>query len=81
MKRPFSAKLLSQLTERIYELVSTSDPYQKLSVVDIENDEDVSKLEVVFGVGRSDKSTLKPEHLEKPLISNTGGSVNLFQLR
>ena len=51
VKRRFPAKLLRQLKEHVYKLVSSNDPSQTLSVVDIENDEDISKLEVVFGVG------------------------------
>lgn len=61
VKRRFPAKLLRQLKEHIYELVSSNDPSQKMSVIDIEKDEDISKLEVVFGVGKKTPIDAKTE--------------------
>lgn len=67
VKRRFPAKLLRQLKEHIYELVSSNDPGQKMSVIDIENNEDVSKLEVVFGVGTKTTSGKEPEAQPQPV--------------
>ena len=55
MKRRFPAKLLRELKERLYELVASNDPKGELHVLDIEDDAEVSKLEVVFGIGTMSK--------------------------
>lgn len=48
--RKFSAPLLRRLKEHVYELVRTTDPVDRMAVVDIEA-ADVGDLHVVFGVG------------------------------
>jgi hypothetical protein len=49
--RSFPAKLLRQLKEQVYELVLESDAKKRLHVMELTDDDDPSKLEVVFGVG------------------------------
>lgn len=51
MQRGFPAKLLRQLKEQLYELVLESKPKSRLHVLPLDSDADLSKLEVVFGVG------------------------------
>jgi SIR2-like domain len=50
-ERRFSARLLRQLKERVYELVRTSDPVGALKVVDIDAETRTDEIDVVFGVG------------------------------
>ncbi|MDI5936359.1 SIR2 family protein [Halomonas kalidii] len=49
--RRFPARLLRQLKEHVYDLVSTNDPKSKIFVQEIDAEADISELEVVFGVG------------------------------
>lgn len=50
-ERRFPARVLRQLKERVYELVRTNDPKQKLYVQDLESGVDDPNVEVVIGVG------------------------------
>lgn len=51
LKRRFSARLLRQMKEHLYELVKANDPQEKLGVVDIDEGELFRQLEVVYGIG------------------------------
>jgi hypothetical protein len=51
LHRGFSAKLLRQLKEQVYELVLENDPKGRLHVAELSADDDLSEVEVVFGVG------------------------------
>ena len=55
VERRFPARVLRQLKERVYELVQTNDPKQKLYVQDLEPDIDASEVDVVLGVGAIEK--------------------------
>jgi SIR2-like domain len=55
VERRFSARMLRQLKERVYELVRTNDPKEKLYVQDLEPDADAAEVEVVLGVGAIEK--------------------------
>lgn len=46
-----SAKLLRQIKEHLYELVKTNDPAEKIAVIDVEDLDDRSDIEIVVGVG------------------------------
>lgn len=50
-RRKFPARLLRRLKEHVYELVATNDPRERLFVQDIDEDTDLSNLDVVFGIG------------------------------
>lgn len=49
--RKFPARILRRLKQHIYNLVQDNDPDNHLYVVDIDDEADLSKLDVVFGVG------------------------------
>lgn len=49
--RKFPAQLLRKLKKHVYNLVQDNDPDNHLYVADIEDDADLSTLDVVFGVG------------------------------
>lgn len=51
LKRKFSARLLRNMKEHIYELVLDNDPKGKLAVLDINEADSFDDLEVVYGVG------------------------------
>ncbi len=51
LKRKFPAKVLRRLKQHVYELVHDNDPADRLHVVDIDSDADLSKIKVVYGVG------------------------------
>jgi hypothetical protein len=55
IERRFSARVLRQLKERVYELVRTNDPKGKLFVQDLEPDVDAEEVDVVLGVGAIEK--------------------------
>lgn len=55
LDRRFPARVLRQLKERVYELVRTNDPKQKLFVQDLEPGMDASEVDVVLGVGAIEK--------------------------
>lgn len=49
--RKFPARMLRKLKEHVYELVQTNDPQSQLYVKDIDEDADLSEVDVVLGVG------------------------------
>lgn len=51
LHRGFPAKLLRQLKEQVYELVLENDAKSRLHVAELGEDDDLSEVEVVFGVG------------------------------
>lgn len=51
LQRKFPARILRRLKEHVYELVHDNDPKDRLHVMDIDDDTDVSKVKVVYGVG------------------------------
>ena len=51
LRRGFPAKLLRQLKEQVYELVLEDEPKGRLHVLELDADDDLSLVEVVFGVG------------------------------
>lgn len=51
LKRQFPPKLLRQLKERLYELVRTQEPKEKVYVRDIDEEVDADDIEIVLGVG------------------------------
>ena len=51
LQRGFPAKLLRQLKEQVYELVLEDNPKGRLHVAELGADDDLSEVEVVFGVG------------------------------
>jgi len=51
MQRGFPAKLLRQLKEQVYELVLEDTPKNRLHVLPLDSDSDISGVDVVFGVG------------------------------
>lgn len=51
LHRGFPARLLRQLKEQVYELVLENDPKSRLHVAELGEDDDLSDVEVVFGVG------------------------------
>jgi hypothetical protein len=51
LQRGFPAKLLRQLKEQVYELVLEGQSRGRLHVLPLDSDADLSKVEVVFGVG------------------------------
>lgn len=55
LQQKFPAALLRKMKEHIYELVSTNDPTEKIAVVDFDVETDLEKVDVVIGVGLSNK--------------------------
>lgn len=51
LQRKFPAPILRRLKEQVYELVHDNDPTDRLHVMDIDTDSDVSKIKIVYGVG------------------------------
>ncbi len=51
LHRGFPAKLLRQLKEQVYDLVLEDNPKGRLHVAELSADDDLSGVEVVFGVG------------------------------
>lgn len=51
VRRKLPARILRRLKEQVYELVQRNDPKDSLYVVDIDEQTDESKVEVVYGVG------------------------------
>jgi len=51
LQRGFPAKLLRQLKEQVYELVLENDPKSRLHVAELGGDDDLSGVDVVFGIG------------------------------
>jgi hypothetical protein len=49
--RKFPARILRRLKQHVYNLVQDNDPDNHLYVVDIDDESDLSRLDVVFGVG------------------------------
>jgi hypothetical protein len=79
VERSFPAKLLRQLKTQVYELVLESDAKKRLHVMELTDDDDPSKLEVVFGVGAISQLRsyvgLRREDLVNDLIDE-GRSLN-----
>lgn len=50
-KAKYSAPILRNLKEEIYELVLTNEPTAKMKVVGLEDDDNLEKIECVLGVG------------------------------
>lgn len=75
VKRKFPARILRQMKEHIYDLVRTNDPTGRMQVVDIDDAAKLSDLEVVYGVGVSEKigaigySVIDIEDLLKDVMS------------
>jgi hypothetical protein len=57
LERRFPARILRQLKERVYELVRTNDPKERLYVQDLDADTDAAEVDVVLGVGAIEKLT------------------------
>lgn len=55
LKRRFPARILRHLKEQVYELVRTSEPGKTVAVADLESDTDVQAVDVVIGVGVSQR--------------------------
>ncbi|MBX3207774.1 MAG: SIR2 family protein [Labilithrix sp.] len=55
LTRRFPARLLRQIKDRVYDLVLTNDPKQKLLALDIENADKFDNIEVVYGVGVAER--------------------------
>ena len=51
LPRKFPARILRRLKEHVYELVHDNDPADRLYVMDIDDDTNVSQIKVVYGVG------------------------------
>lgn len=51
LNRRFSAKMLRQLKEQVYDLVQSNELKEEMKVINIEDDTNSETLEVVFGVG------------------------------
>ncbi|RYZ84602.1 MAG: SIR2 family protein [Proteobacteria bacterium] len=51
LKFHYNPKLLRQLKRDIYKMVTTNEPVDHFKITDIENDEDLEKVEVLAGVG------------------------------
>lgn len=51
LRRRFPAKLLRQLKEQVYDLVLEADPKERLYVLELDEETDPSKVELVYGVG------------------------------
>ncbi len=51
LQRKFPARILRRLKEHVYHLVLDNDPTNQLHVLDIDDDSDLSKIKVVYGVG------------------------------
>lgn len=51
LPRKFPTRILRRLKEHIYQLVLDNDPVDQLYVLDIDDDSDMSKIKVVYGVG------------------------------
>jgi hypothetical protein len=49
--RKFPARMLRRLKQHVYNLVQDNDPDNHLHVIDIDDESDLSGLDVVFGVG------------------------------
>lgn len=49
--RKFPARMLRRLKQHVYNLVQDNDPDNHLYVADIDDESDISRLDVVFGVG------------------------------
>lgn len=55
LKRRFPARILRHLKEQVYDLVRTSEPGKTVAVADLESDTDVQEIDVVIGVGVSQR--------------------------
>lgn len=55
LKRRFPARILRHLKEEVYQLVRTSAPSKTVVVNDLESDTDVAAVDVVIGVGVSQR--------------------------
>ena len=51
LPRKFPARVLRRLKEHVYELVHDNDPADRLHVMDIDDDSDISQIKIVYGVG------------------------------
>lgn len=76
VKRKFPARILRQMKEHIYDLVRTNDPTGRMQVVDIDDAAKLADLEVVYGVGVSQKiggigySVIDIEDLLKDVVNH-----------
>lgn len=77
LHRGFPAKLLRQLKEQVYELVLEDNPKGRLHVAELGADNNLSEVEVVFGVGaisalRSYTGLTREEVVEDVINEETG---------
>lgn len=81
LPRKFPARLLRRLKKHVYELVHDNDPAGRLSVMDIDDDSDMSKIKVVYGVGQKIDAEIKlrltsePDALPVRLTDNPSAPV------
>jgi hypothetical protein len=87
LERKFPARILRRLKEHVYELVLDNDPADRLHVMDIDDDSDISKIKVVYGVGLKINAENKqvslssePEALQVRLTENPNAPELSFSL-
>lgn len=65
VKRQVPARILRFLKEQMYELVKSTNPEEKMSVVDIDDIQDKDDIEFVVGVGVAEQHKAQVENAEK----------------
>ena len=74
VERRLPVRVLRQLKERVYELVRTTEPVGALRVISMDDNVDLSRVEVVVGVGIIDRIGylgLKREHLIEDILTDS----------
>ena len=81
LRRCFPAKLLRRLKKHVYELVRSNDPEEQMHVLDIEEDTEDSKIQIVYGVGVGSELSENVESNQTPGVVTPLGELGYRRIK